>query len=336
MRNIFFLCLGIVFSISTIAQQPNAKELYDAARKLMMQGDYVNAQQSLDKALQLSPGNYEMLKDKVYLQLLQRDFTGALETGKPLTDRPDGDFQAFQLVGMVYKEIADYKECEKLYKKGIKRFPNSGVLYSEYGDLMVQLNNGEEAINQWEAGIKADPNHSSNYYNATRYYTQKENLFWVIIYGEIFLNIESYTNRSAEVKNVLLEAYKRLFKPGAMESMQVAANNFQLAVITEMRKTPVALLTTITPDNLMAIRTRFILNWFATDKQLPFALFDYHRFLMKEGLFEAYNQWVFGPAASTANYQVWQDTNAEQVRRFKDYQRNNLFKIPSGQYYRAK
>jgi tetratricopeptide (TPR) repeat protein len=334
MRRIFFICISILFSVAVFAQ-PTAKELYDAARKLMMQGDYTNAQLSLDKALQLSPGNYEMLKDKVYLHFLQRDFTGALETGKPLTDRPDGDFQAFQLVGMVYKEIADYKECEKLYKKGIKKFPASGVLYSEYGDLMMVLNNSEEAINQWEAGIKADPNHSSNYYNATRYYTQKENLFWVLIYGETFLNIESYTTRSPEVKKVLLEAYNRLLKPGTMDAMQTGST-FQQAVITEMRKTPPSITTPVTPDNLMAIRTRFILNWFETDKKMPFALFDYHRFLMKEGMFEAYNQWIFGPAASAANYQVWQETNAAQVNRFKDYQRSNLFKIPAGQYYKAK
>lgn len=335
MRRIFFLCLSILFSITLMAQ-PTAKELYDAARKLMMQGDYVNAQQSLDKALELSPGNYEMLKDKVYLQFLQRDFTGALETGKPLTDRPDGDFRAFQLVGMVYKEIADYKECEKLYKKGIKKFSSSGVLYSEYGDLKMLMNNAEEAISEWEAGIKADPNHSGNYYYATRYYTQKENLFWVLIYGETFLNIESYSTRSAEVKKVLLEAYTRLLKPGMMDAMQANGNAFEKAVIIELRKTPQSIAAPLTPDNLMAIRTRFILNWFENEKKLPFALFNYHRFLMREGLFEAYNQWVFGPVFSAANYQVWQETNTEQVNRFKDYQRNNLFKIPTGQYYKAK
>ena len=38
--------------------------------------------------------------------------------------------------GLVYKAIEERKECEKMYKQGLKRFPNSGVLYNEYGEML--------------------------------------------------------------------------------------------------------------------------------------------------------------------------------------------------------
>ena len=69
---------------------------------------------------------------------------------------------------MTYKAIAEYKECTKLYKKGIKKFPKSGILYNEYGELLAMNKDLNGAIEIWEKGIEVDPNFSSNYY-------QKEN-----------------------------------------------------------------------------------------------------------------------------------------------------------------
>ena len=35
--------------------------------------------------------------------------------------------------------------------------------------------------------------------------------YGALIYGEIFINIESFTSRTAEIKNILLDGYKKLF-----------------------------------------------------------------------------------------------------------------------------
>ena len=111
----------------------------------------------------MEPKYTEILKDHSCANYLKRDFAKAIEIGKEITDRPDADEQAFQVLGLSYKAIASYKECAKLYKTALKKFPNSGVIYSEYGELLALDKNLEDAINQWEKGIELDPGYSGNY-----------------------------------------------------------------------------------------------------------------------------------------------------------------------------
>ena len=67
----------------------------------------------------------------------------------------------------------------------------------------------------WEKGIEIDPNYSGNYYNAAQYYFFTQDKVWGLVYGEIFVNLESYSKRTAEMKDLLLEGYKKLFTDSA-------------------------------------------------------------------------------------------------------------------------
>src|SRR5205823_8403699 len=116
------------------------------------QGDYTNAILVLNRALQQEPDNIEIMTDLAFAQYLQRDYARALETIKPLLDRKDADVQTYQMAGMIYKAKEEVNETEKLYRKGIKKFPGSGVLYNEYGELLWYRQD-YTAISQWEKGI---------------------------------------------------------------------------------------------------------------------------------------------------------------------------------------
>jgi len=51
----------------------------------------------------------------------------------------------------------------------------------------------------------------------------------------------------------------------------------------------------INPETLTMIRSRFILDWYNTNgDKLPFKLFELQRQLLQEGMFDAYNEWLFG------------------------------------------
>ena len=323
----------------TFAQQPDSKQLYETAKNFMRQGDYDNATLVFNRVLQQEPNNLEVLKDFTFLNILKRDFAKALEVGKVLVDRQDADEQTFQILGMAYKAIADYKECAKLYKRALKKFPNSGVLLNETGELTAMSGEVNDAINYWEKGIDIDPNYSSNYYNASMYYAKKGDLFWILIYGEMFLNLESYSTRSAEMKSVLLEAYKKLYAEGDVKKLlatEKKTNAFETAVIETLAKSNSLSSEGITPENLSAIRTRFILDWFGakSNEQFPFRLFDNMQYLLREGIFDAYNEWIFGAAASPSAYQVWISAHEQQANGFKQFQQSRIFKVPTGQNYR--
>jgi hypothetical protein len=65
-------------------------------------------------------------------------------------------------------------------------------------------------------------------------------------------------------------------------------------------------------------------------------LFEYHRQLLREGLFDAYNQWLFGPVQNLTAFQNWTTVHAESYKDFSDFQRGRVFKLPSGQNYQGK
>ena len=209
MKKFFLLVITLCLAAFTYAQQ-SVESIRKQASAAAQQQNFDDAIQLLEQGLQQYPDNPDLLKDEAYIAYLGRDYKRALQLGKTITERDDADIQSFQILGLTYKAIANYKDADKLYKAGLKKFPQSGVLYSEYGDMLMQYDNKRGAIVQWEKGIAADANYSSNYYYATKYYAETNNIFWSSVYGEIFVNIESLTARTTEIKTLLLDDYKKL------------------------------------------------------------------------------------------------------------------------------
>jgi len=331
-----FISLLVMFSVA-YSQTP--KELYKTARGYLMQGDLDNAVVSYNALLKQDPDNIDALNDYCYVLVLEKEYVKAIELGKQLIAKPGANEQSYQTFGMAYKGKAAYKEAEELYKQGLTKFPESGVLYNEFGELFAMQNKLSDAIVQWEAGIKADPGYSNNYFNATMYYSKvKEDLFWVIQYGEIFINIESYSAHTALIKVKLFDAYKKLFSGDVLDKLVANPANtaFQKAWYNNITTASSVTKNGVTAETLGALRTRFILNWFYTkqNETTPFYLFNHFHYLIKEGLFDAYNQWVFGETASADDYQLWINTHTKEQSFFKVYQQNKLYKQPAGEYYK--
>ncbi len=329
----FFLVLAALQT--GFAQTQDAATLHETARSLMRQGDFENAQLVLDKALLLKADDIDLLKDKAFIFYLQRDFANSIEIGKKITARPDADVQSIQILGLAYKAIAEEKESDKMYKAAIKKFPASGVLYSEYGELLSNAGNNAEAITQWEKGIETDPNYSGNYYYASKYYAQNGNIIWGLLYSEIFLNLESLTARTGEIKNILFGGYQKLFSDlSILNSAKQNGSSFEKLVAANFSKLTGLMTNGVTPEVLTALHTRFILNWFNGDgRQFPFRLFDQQRLLLQAGYFDAYNQWLVGAVADTQRFQGWTQNNPEEVKAFQKYQGSVIFKMPAAQYY---
>ena len=327
---------AIAGTLQATAQEQDAKTLQETARAFQRQGDFGNALVVLNKAIEKEPGNNEIKKDLVLTYYMNHDYDKALPIAKALTDKPEADVQSYQLTGMIYKALEDRKEAEKLYRKGIKQWPNSGVLYNEYGE-MLWTKQDYSAIKQWETGIEVDPNYSGNYYNATKFYYLTVDKVWALIYGEMFLNLESYTRRTAEIKETLLESYKKLFSEADVNKKETSKNDFATAVLNGLKKQSSVISSGINPETLTMLRTRFLLDWDATNgSKFPLRLFDYQRQLLREGLFDAYNQWLFGTAQNLPAFQTWSVTHTDQYDQFNKFQKGRVFKIPNGQYYQTK
>ncbi len=326
------LALLLLLTIFTASAQ-SAKELHETAKTFMRQGDHANAILVLNRALQLDPKNMAVSKDLALSYYFQQDNAKALETINTVLESEEADDQSFQVAGMIYKRTDLKKDAEKMYKKGLKKFPESGPLYNELGELQWDQQNFE-AIKQWEKGIETDPSYSKNYYNAAKYYYLTTDKVWSLLYGEIFLNMEPLSNRTPEIKQLLLDGYKKLFANASLEASAKEKNAFTKSYLKSMNAQSKVAAQGIGVETLSMIRTRFILDWVADSTNPPFRLFSYHQQLLREGMFEAYNQWVFGSVQNVAGYQSWVNNHLEENNAFLNFQKNRIFKIPVKEYYR--
>jgi tetratricopeptide (TPR) repeat protein len=331
MKKIFLSLFGVVASIAVMAQDTPL----ETARSFMRTGDFDNAILVLNNGLKQDPRNTDLKRDLVLAYTYKRDFSKALEIVKPMLEEDNVDEQTYQVAGNVYRALALYKDGEKMFKKALKKYPNSGVLYNEYGELLWD-NKDYSAIEQWERGIDLTPSYAGNYYNAASYYYFTKDKVWTLIYGEIFVNMESLTERSTEVKKMLLDTYKqKLFTD--IDKKDKKQSEFEKAVSETYDKQSSLTAKGITIESLNMIRTRFILEWYANHaSKFPFRLFDYQQQLIREGMFEAYDQWLFGPVDNLSSFDQWTKTNSDAYAKFTTFQKGRVFKMPQGQHYQVK
>lgn len=304
------------------------------AKAFIRQGDYNNAILVLNRAIASDNENIELKKDLAFAYYMQREFQKSIDAIRPVVDSRDADVQSYQILGMVYKSVDQTKEAERMYKSALRKFPESGVLYNDYGELLWNRKDFVAASKLWLKGIQTDQNFPGNYYNAARYYYMTEDKVWGLLYGEIFLNLESYSRRTPEIKVMLVEGYKKMFSETDINKNQDNKNEFIKAYLDIIKSNSQVIDRGITPDALSALRTRFILAWYEKQStEYPFRLFDYHKQLAKAGLFDAYNQWIFGAASNLSAFQQWTTTHSEEYNKFTTFQKSRVYKVPEGQWY---
>lgn len=322
---IFFLCLS--FAMFTHAQEVSPD--LDLAKTFMRQGDYSNATLVLRRAYELDPQNMALAKNLALCYFFQQENKKGLEVILPLLNKENVDDQCYQIACNMYQALDQFKEAEKIYKSGLKKFPASGPLYNDLGELLWKKQNFD-AIRQWEKGIQSDPSYPANYYNASRHYYFSTDKVWSLIYGEIFVNMEPNSIRSAEIKELLSESYKKLFMEKNLNEIKTK-NAFSKKFLEVMQAQSAIASQGVNTESLTMIRTRFILNW--DYEKFPYKLFEYHKQLLQEGLFETYNKWLFESTTNIASFQNWINTHAAEFNAFDRMQKNRVFRMPAGQYY---
>jgi tetratricopeptide (TPR) repeat protein len=331
---LFFIATAFCLLPAVLFAQEDVSKLHETAKAFMLQQDYANASLILIRALKLEPDNIAIAKDLAFDYYLQKENDKGIKVILPFLDKNSVDDQAFQIAGMLYRATGNTKDAENVYKKALKKFPNSGPIFNDYGELLYSARD-KNSIKIWETGIQQDPSYANNYYSATKYYYIEKDKIWPLIYGEIFVNLESYTARTAEIKALVLDSYKRLFSEINLVKDLKDKNPFEIAFLTTMNKQNSVVIRGINAESLTMIRTRFILDWDQEYKQkFPFYLFDFQEQMLGEGLFQAYNQWMFGAVQNLGAYENWIKINSKENEDFKKFQRENFFKMPEGQYYR--
>lgn len=341
------LLITLLFCVPVATfSQPNpngsalGNELYGNARMYLQKSDYANAIMVYNQAINMEPDNLVFRRELAHAYYLQGDLIKAEKMITPLLKRPEADEETFQIACRVYRSMKKMDEAKSAINAGIEKFPKAGALYAEKGELYTQDKKYELASTAWESGIENAPAYHTNYYNLAKVYFFTKKYLWAIIYGESFVNMESFSSKTEEVKKIVFESYKFLIGDLSNTALDGKINRYEnpqnfeescLKIFDEIRTVVIG---GINVDNLTQLRIRFLIDWnksFA--KKYPFELIDRQQNLLLNGYFESYNQWLFGKLDNEAIFKQWTQKYASRMNTFDIYFRNNKLIPKEQQYY---
>lgn len=338
---LFFIVLQVHAQVGTVGNTTLARELYGKAKTYQAKNDLSNAILVLNQLMQMEPENIIYRRELAFTFYMAKDYKHAAQVISPVLKSNAADEETFILASKIFLANGQASNASDAINKGVKKFPNSGILYAEKGILYNNKNKHADAEAAWEEGIKNDPTFHMNYYYLTKSYFISKKFIWAAITGETFVNLESYSARTEEVKKIILDSYKQLL--GSMQLKNLADDkskkkqkeNFETEIWNTYESALPDVVTGIDVDNITMLRTRFLLLWYhQSSSAYPFQLFNYLNKLIEDDMFVAYNQWLFGKASNDKDFVKWLNENVNFYTKFEDYFRKQSFKPEAGEFYK--
>lgn len=343
---IMFIMIGqLAFGQS---DQENALKKAIKAVEFIDNGKFDEGIKLLKEAQKLDPDRIDYPYEIAYAYCLKEDYKAAIKILEKIVDHKSVTDQVFQLLGNCYDLMGKSDKAFDAYDEGLKKFPNSGKLYLEKGNVYWGQKNYETALSLYEKGIEVDPSFPSNYYRATLIYCNSKTEVWGMIYGEIFMNLETNSKRTAEISKLLYDTYKSEIQ--FKNDTTISVSFCQLATMSinafddpgnvklpfgMMIYEPILMLSTVHEkgidlNSLDRIRTRFIESYFKNghDKKYPNVLFEYQYKILKAGHLEAYNHWLL-LKGDEEGFEKWKAANEDKWDKFVEWISDNPLKLDS-------
>lgn len=339
---LLFLTTGqIVFG-----QADNKEKALEKGReavKLMDNGKIEESIKLLLEAQKLDPDRLDYPYELAYAYYLKEEYKGAIEILEKNKNHKDVTDRLFQLLGNSYDVSGKTDKALEAYDEGLKLFPKSGIIYLEKGNVYWSKKEYGKALPFYEKGIEVDPKFPSNYYRAARIYCSSSEEIWGLIYGEIFMNLERNSKRTAEISKLLFDTYKSEITingdSAKIDFCKVVMNAEDIAGKDKI-KFPFCMvfgqafimsiigIKTIDINSLDKIRTAFVENYFKMGhiKTHPNLLFEYQDKILKLGHSEAYNHWIL-MKGDEDGFDKWRSANKDKWDNFVRWFNDNGLKV---------
>ena len=330
-----FICLFLVFPLfvfgQTVWPSPEIGQMYHNANEDIARGNFKDAITISRQAILLAPHMPVFFNQLATAYNLTGNYNEA-ENSLNKLEPEECDTQCFRLLAASQAAQKKIKQSVKTIQDGIDRFPGCGSLYHEKGIICILAGKEDEAIHAWLDGMEHDPGFAPDYYDAATACLSSEKVLRGLISGEIFLAMKHDTFADTALKNKMYAGYKTLFEKIAdngKPDKKHQKNTFEDAVLNTFTLLTPVVSDGITTENLVMVRTRFLMDWFAdySDKY-PFPLFGYLEDMIATGHFDVYNQWLFGAAENSQQYEAWNRFHEGDMARFEEWKAANPF-IPT-------
>lgn len=350
LRNL--LTFIVLFQATFSLAQPRNEEAWSKAKeaiKLMDAGEIDKSIALLEECQKLDKNDYTYPYEIAYAYMLKKDYAKAAEILDKTKKYKNITNQIYQMSGNCYSYLGQPEKAIQEYDEGLSKFPNSGNLYLEKGNIFLLQKKYDEAILNYNNGIKVEPMFASNYYRLTKLYAGSTDKLSALLYGEIFLNLERTSKRTLEVSKILFDTYKTSIKIDGDEASiefcdvivdasdlsdkelklplcAIFGKNFILGIINQKE---------VKLQSLSEIRTSFVNNFYQEDyKKYPNALFAYQKKLLDNGDFESYNHYLF-QMGSEEEFKDWKGNNEAKYNKFVTWYTNpeNYLKLDKSNRY---
>lgn len=332
-------------SYGQITDKEKAYGLALDAIELMDQGKIDESIDLLKQSEKLDQKNFAYPYELGYAYLMIEDYKKSIKMFEKTVKFEDCNDQCYQMLGNVYDISGDPDKAIEAYNKGLDKFPNSGRLHLELGNMQQDLN---IALKYYEKGIELDPSYPSNYYHATKIFLNNTEVeVWGMIYGELFMNLEIGSERTEEISKMLFDTYKNEISFTSDSTFSVSFCNISSITIPENEDIqeeiklpfglliyePVLMLSSIgvnfiNLESLNEIRTNFLNIYFEEgfNNEYPNILFDRQKEILENGHFESYNYWLLG-IGNENEIGDWINQNEERFGMFLDWFIENQIQI---------
>lgn len=334
---VFFLLIT-----PTLFAQSNkeiAVEKTNEAIRLMEDGKTKESIVLLKECKKLDPENYVYSYEIAFAHTIDKDYKKALKELKRTKEYKNINSQVYQMSGNCQSYLGKPEKAIVEYETGMKLFPEAGNLHLEKGNIFLQQEKYNEAVRNYENGIKVDPMYPSNYFRLAKLYTNSKNdKLSGLIYGEIFMNLERTTARTQEMSELLYQTYQKSITLGTDSSStdfcdivmtlndsdlkDMENGKFKLPFCAIFGKNFILGLIMKKELNLTTIsemRASFLENYFKEDyKDYPNVLFSYQKKIMDTGHFEAYNHYLL-QIGVTEQFESWLENNQQKYDDFVEW-----------------
>ena len=336
---IFLLILFISFSHSVFSQTNKEKAYakYKEGIKLVDNGKFDEGINKYNEALKFDPDNIVYKYESAYAYYALGKYQKVVDVLEKIVDDEKVYDQVYQLLGNAYDMLGNKKESIETYIEGLKKFPKSGCLHMEIGNLLYAHNIFTEAVLAYEKGVEVEPTYSSNYYHAAMLFSESDQEIWSMIYGELFINLEPNSKRAAEMSKALFFIYRHRIE---IKGDTLGIYFFQTGDTTKNKRnefaiTYLALIVlaiqgekNIYLNPLDRIRTKFIDTYYeeGLNSKFPNVLFDYQKKIRDAGHFEAYNHFLL-QKGDEEDFEDWKRKNKDKWEAFQIWYVQNPIKI---------
>lgn len=229
---IITLCSFLVFSLSAqVDQEEKITTLISEGVELHDASDYQGAIKKYQEVLDMDSKNLLALAELALTYHVLQKYDDCIDACKKAIKHHKKNQQLISVYvtyGNTLDIIGNPKKAKKIYKKGIKKFPDAPMLYFNYGITLAKLGDTEESLECFQKSSQLNPYHASSHYVQSLIASDLRMRVPAILVGWRFLILESTGERAKIMQKGISNLMQGSAKKTGENQVSITLNSLML------------------------------------------------------------------------------------------------------------